>query len=177
MPASIGDADGSTAAIDIDRAEFKFNWDAAERVSRSAVPNFVRRQPDHAARAGRGAGATSAAPGRSRSAAARSCSIAAGAQGEPLILNRIAVSGQFDPSKKRFIVDQGDVGNTDLGVAMSGNADYSSGESASARRLRRHAHVGRCAQAAVAGLRRAQGARLVQRASCQRHMWSTSRSR
>ena len=51
-----------------------------------------------------------------------------GAQGDPLILNRIALSGQFDPVKKRFVVDSGDLGNNDLGIAMSGTADYSSGE-------------------------------------------------
>ena len=49
-------------------------------------------------------------------------------QGDPLVLNNIAVSGRFDPVNKRFVVDQSEIGNGDVGVAMSGNADYSSGE-------------------------------------------------
>ena len=48
--------------------------------------------------------------------------------GDPLVLNRIAFSGQFDPANKRFMVEGGDIGNTDVGVAMSGKADYSSGD-------------------------------------------------
>ena len=33
--------------------------------------------------------------------------------------------GRFDPLKKRFDIDQGDIGNMDLGVALSGNIDFS----------------------------------------------------
>ena len=53
---------------------------------------------------------------------------APGAQSDALILNRITLGGQFDPVKKRFVLDQGDLRNNDLGVAMSGSADYSSGD-------------------------------------------------
>ena len=49
-------------------------------------------------------------------------------QGEPLILNHIAVSGRYDADKRRFVVDEGDVGNTDVGLAMSGNVDFSGGD-------------------------------------------------
>ena len=51
-----------------------------------------------------------------------------GADSEPLILNRIAVSGRFDPAKKRVVVDEGDFGNTGVSVYWSGNADYSNGD-------------------------------------------------
>ena len=46
---------------------------------------------------------------------------------EPLVLNRIAVSGHYDVAKQRFAIDEGDVGNTGVGVAMSGNVDFSGG--------------------------------------------------
>src|SRR5262249_57974039 len=49
------------------------------------------------------------------------------APGEPLVLNRIGVTGRFDPIGKRLTINHGDVGNGDLGVAVSGNADYSNG--------------------------------------------------
>ena len=43
------------------------------------------------------------------------------------MLNRIAVSGHYDAAKQRFAIDEGDVGNTGVGVAMSGNVDFSGG--------------------------------------------------
>ncbi len=67
-----------------------------------------------------------------------------GEQGEPLILNRIAVNGQFDPVKKRFVVDHGDIGNADVGVACLGQRGLFQRRPASRRRRRRDAHVGRC---------------------------------
>ena len=45
----------------------------------------------------------------------------------PLVLNRIAVSGRYDAGKQRFVMDEGDIGNTSVGVAMSGNMDFSGG--------------------------------------------------
>ncbi len=77
---------------------------------------------------------------------------APGATGDPLILNRIALSGQFDPVKKRFVLDQGDLGNNDIGVAMSGNADYSSGELHLAAGLAGTRMPADDSQAAMAGL-------------------------
>ena len=50
-----------------------------------------------------------------------------GGSSEPLVLNRIAVSGHYDVAKQRFAIDEGDVGNTGVGVAMSGNVDFSGG--------------------------------------------------
>ena len=41
------------------------------------------------------------------------------------MLNRIAVSGRYDAAKKRFVIDEGDIGNTGVGIAMSGNIDFS----------------------------------------------------
>ncbi len=48
-------------------------------------------------------------------------------QAEPLILNRLAISGRFDPAHKRLVVDEGDFGNMNIGIVMSGDADYSGG--------------------------------------------------
>ena len=51
----------------------------------------------------------------------------AGATGEPLVLNRIAIGGRYDAAKQRFTVEEGDVGNTDVGIAMSGSLDLAGG--------------------------------------------------
>ena len=51
----------------------------------------------------------------------------AGGPSEPLVLNRIAVSGRYDGTKQRFAIEEGDIGNTSVGVAMSGNVDFSGG--------------------------------------------------
>ena len=64
-------------------------------------------------------------------------------QRSALVLNRIAVSGRYDAGKQRFVVDEGDIGNTSVGVAMSGNMDFSRRRRALDGRLCRHAHAGR----------------------------------
>ena len=124
----INDANDDDSRLDIDHAEFKINWDAESRLL--SVPFQILSGGNRITMLGQ-----VEAPARgtwpvvsSRSAAARSCSMRPARQGDPLILNRIALSGQFDPVKKRFILDHGDLGNNDVGVAMSGNADYSSGD-------------------------------------------------
>ncbi len=48
----IGDANGADGRIEIDHAEFKFDWDAAQRHAFGAVPDRLRRQPADAARTG-----------------------------------------------------------------------------------------------------------------------------
>ena len=44
------------------------------------------------------------------------------------MLNRIQVGLRIDPDKQRIDVEQGEIGNADLGLAISGGLDYSSGE-------------------------------------------------
>jgi hypothetical protein len=46
----------------------------------------------------------------------------------PLILNRILVRAGLDFTKKRIEVEQGDIGNNELGVAFSGSLDFSGTE-------------------------------------------------
>ena len=48
--------------------------------------------------------------------------------GDALILNRIAVSGRYDATKRSLAVDGGDIGNSELGVAMSGKAEAAGGD-------------------------------------------------
>jgi hypothetical protein len=46
----------------------------------------------------------------------------------PLILNRFLLRLRVDPDKQRIDVEQGEVGNTEIGLAISGNLDYASGD-------------------------------------------------
>lgn len=123
---SFGDASDADSRIGIERAEFKLQWDAENRIL--AMPFQVLSggnrvtllaQVEAPAEAGgvwlfKVGGGTVVLNG-------------ATAASEPLVLNRIAVSGRYDAAKQRFVVDEGDIGNSGVGVAMSGNMDFSGG--------------------------------------------------
>jgi hypothetical protein len=47
---------------------------------------------------------------------------------DALVLNRIAVIGHYDASKHLFSVDNGDIGNSDVGVAISGRMEPANGD-------------------------------------------------
>jgi hypothetical protein len=123
---SIGEADDDDGRIPIEHAEFKFNWDAENRIL--SVPLQVLsggnritllsqiETPQEATGTWLfkiGGGTIVLNP--------------TGATGEPLVLNRIAISGRYDAAKQRFAVDEGDVGNTSVGIAMSGALDLAGG--------------------------------------------------
>ena len=124
---SISGSDPDDGQLAIDHAEFKFNWDGASRML--AVPFQILSGGNRITLLGQvQAPAQSPGPWLFQVGGGTVVLNAPGAQGDPLILNRIQVNGQFDPVKKRFTVDHGDIGNTDVGVALSGNADYSTGD-------------------------------------------------
>jgi hypothetical protein len=123
----LGDGTDAEGRIDVDRAEFKFEWDAARRLlsvpfqivsggNRLTLLGEVQAPPQ---------------PGGTwlfKIGGGTIVLTSPGSDSDPLILNRIAIGGSFDPSKKRVVINEGDVGNVSLGVYMSGNADYSSGD-------------------------------------------------
>jgi hypothetical protein len=118
------DADGR---IDLDRAEFTINWDASSRML--SVPFQVLSGGNRLTLIGQvEAPAQPPGPWLFKIGGGTVVLAAPGGAGEPVVLNRIALGGQFDPVKRRFVLDQGDIGNTEVGLAMSGNADYSSGD-------------------------------------------------
>jgi hypothetical protein len=122
----INDANDDDGRLDIDRAEFKIDWDAASRLL--SVPFHITSGSNRITLLGQ-VEAPATAPGSWLfKIGGGTVVLGSPTSGDPLILNRIAVSGQFDPVQKRFVVDQGDLGNADMGVAMSGTADYSSGD-------------------------------------------------
>jgi AsmA-like C-terminal region/Protein of unknown function len=123
----ISDSDDSDGRIDIDHAEFKINWDAQSRLL--SVPFQVLSGGNRITLMGEvQAPPQSPGPWTFKVGGGTIVLNSSGAQSDPLILNRIALSGQFDPLKKRIVVDGGDFGNNDLGIAISGTGDYSSGD-------------------------------------------------
>ncbi len=123
----ISDSNDDDGRIDLDHAEFKINWDAASRIM--AVPFQILSGGNRITLIGQvEAPAESPGPWVFKIGGGTAVLTAPGAPSEPLILNRVALNGQFDPVKRRIAVDVGDFGNSDVGVAFSGTADYSSGD-------------------------------------------------
>jgi hypothetical protein len=123
----INDASNADGRIDIDHAEFKINWDAASRVL--AVPFQILSGGNRLTLLGQvEAPAQAPGPWAFKIGGGSVVLNPAGVTGDPLIINRIAFSGQFNPVKQRFVLNQGELGGAEVGVAMSGNADYSSGD-------------------------------------------------
>ncbi len=110
----------------IDRAEFQLNWDAASRVL--SVPFQILTGGDRITLT-----AQVQAPEESGGAwvfkigGGTMVLPAPGPANDPLVLNRIAVSGRYDAAKQRFVIEEGDVGNSIIGVAISGNVDLGGG--------------------------------------------------
>jgi Protein of unknown function len=123
---SIGDANDDDGRITIDRAEFKFNWDAATRVL--SVPLQILSGGDRVTLM-----AQVEAPEQAsgiwpfKIGGGTVVLTSPGAASEPLVLNRVAMSGRYDAAKQRFVLDEGDIGNSGVGVALSGNVDFSGG--------------------------------------------------
>jgi Protein of unknown function len=123
----ISDGGGPDSRIDIDHAEFKFNWDAGSRAL--AVPFQILSGGNRITLMGEVDAPEQlegAWPFKINGGTVLLSSPAA--QGDPLILNHIAVSGWFDAAKRQISIGHGEIGNTEVGAAMSGTADYSSGD-------------------------------------------------
>jgi Protein of unknown function len=124
---SIGDSDSTDGRIDIDRAEFKFDWDSASRLL--TVPFQILSGGDRITLLGQIEAPNHAgAPWSFKVGGGTLVLASPDKHREPLILNRIAVRGSFDPTQRRLVLDTGDFGNTDVSVAMSGSAVSSDGD-------------------------------------------------
>jgi Protein of unknown function/AsmA-like C-terminal region len=124
---SISDASGDAGRIDIDHAEMKLNWDAGDHTLSAPfqiISGGNRLTLLGELRAPEQAGGIWAFKVGGGTVVLNSPTIG----GDPLVLNHVAVGGQFDPTNKRFVIDGGDIGNADVAIAMSGKADYSSGD-------------------------------------------------
>ena len=122
---SLGDAGGDDR-LAIDRAEFKFNWDAGTRLL--SMPLQILSGGDRVTLIARVEAPEQTSGVWSFNIGGGAIVLAgANAASEPLVLNRIALSGRYDAGKERLVVEEGDIGNTNVGVAMSGTLDWSAG--------------------------------------------------
>ena len=123
---SIGGANEEDGRLAFDHAEFRLNWNAASRVL--TMPFQILSGGNRITLMGQieapEEGAGTIWPFKIGGGGTVFLTSLNG-QGEPLILNHIAVSGRYDADRRRFVVDEGDLGKTDVGLAMSGNVDFS----------------------------------------------------
>ncbi len=123
----LGDSQSADGRLTLDRAEFKFNWDSTAQLL--SVPFQIVSGGNRLTLLADVKAPLEAGGDWLFKIGGGSVLLAGGdTTGDPLILNRIAVSGSFDPVKKRLVVDQGDLGNMDVSVVMSGEAAYSGGD-------------------------------------------------
>ncbi len=123
----VSDSNDADGRIDLDHAEFKLNWDSTSRLA--TVPFQILSGGNRMTLMGQiEAPAEAQGQWAFKIGGGTVVLTTPGSANEPLILNRIAVNGHFDPVKRRIAVDGGDFGNNDIGVAFSGAADYSSGD-------------------------------------------------
>ncbi len=124
---SIGYVNDDNSRITFDRAEFKLSWDAGTRLL--SVPFQVLSGGARVTLLGQ----IEAPPETDgiwsfKVGGGTIVLTSPGAASDPaLVLNRIVMSGRYDAGKQRLVLDEGDIGNTGVGVAMSGNMDFSGG--------------------------------------------------
>jgi hypothetical protein len=119
------DADDPLVRIPIDRAEFSLDWDANRRAL--VMPfqivsggNRITLQAQFdAPREGDGIW------GLKVSGGAILLASSAPLESTPLVLNRFLLRLRIDPSRRRLDIEQGELGNADIGVALSGGMDCS----------------------------------------------------
>jgi hypothetical protein len=123
----VGDGRHDDGRIDLDHAEFKFQWDAAARAL--SVPFQIIAGGDRITLLGQVEAPAQPGGAWSFKVGGGTAMLAGpGQAANPLILNRVAVSGTYDPTKQRLVVSDGDIGNMDVSLAMSGSADYANGD-------------------------------------------------
>jgi hypothetical protein len=123
----VQDAQDPLSRIDIDRADVDLQWDATRQTLVAPFQIFsggnrlTLLAQLMAPRDGNPAWALKITGGTA---------VLATSSQDPdtLVINRIQVGLRIDPDRQRIDVEEGEVGNADLGLAISGGLDYSSGE-------------------------------------------------
>jgi hypothetical protein len=124
---AIIDTEDPLSRISIDRAEFTLTWDPARQallVPFQVISDGTRLTLLAQLDAPREAGGN----WDLRITGGTMVLAASATDPDPLILNRILLRLRIDPDKQTAIVEQGDVGNMDVGVAISGGLDFSTGD-------------------------------------------------
>ncbi len=121
-----GDTDNDEGLVSIEHAEFKLNWDAESRIL--SLPFQILSGGNRITLLGQvEAPAEVGGAWQFKIGGGTVVLNSPAATGDPLVLNRIAVSGRYDVAKQRLVVDEGDIGNTGVGIAMSGTMEFAGG--------------------------------------------------
>ncbi len=124
----IVDADDPLNRIPIDRAEINLEWDATRRTL-SMPFQVVSGGNRLTLQAQADAPQETGAPWELKiSGGTVVLASAAPADASQLVLNRIMLKLRIDPTARRIDMEQGEIGNDEIGVALSGHVDYSSGD-------------------------------------------------
>jgi hypothetical protein len=118
---------GGDGRVDLDHAEIKLDWDAGNRVLTmpvQVISGHNRLTLLGEVLAPEQVGGTWQYRVGGGSIVLNSSASASDA----LVLNRIAVIGRYDASKHMFSIDNGDIGNSDVGVAISGKLEPANGD-------------------------------------------------
>jgi hypothetical protein len=120
---SIEDPEEPLSRITIDRAEFSVDWDAMRRAlivpfqiisGGNRITLFAQLDAPHDAGGNWGL----------KVSGGTLVLAADAADSDPLIINRFLMRLRIDPDKQRIDVEQGELGNMDVGLAITGNVDY-----------------------------------------------------
>jgi hypothetical protein len=125
---AITEAENPDGVLSIDRAEFNLEWDPARRVlvvpfqiisGSTRMTLFARVEPPR----------TQDGPWN---IAMTGGTVVLGMGGDktggPLVFNHILVRARADPQQRRLVIEQGDLANVEVGVALSGSVDFSTGD-------------------------------------------------
>lgn len=112
------------AGLSIDRAEFNLEWDAARRVlvvpfqivsGGTRMTLFARIEPPR-----------TQDPQWNVVMTGGTVVLGIGSEkGAPLVFNHILVRARIDTQQRRLVIEQGDLANVEVGVALTGNVDFS----------------------------------------------------
>jgi hypothetical protein len=119
----IVDADDPLVRIPIDRAEISLDWDGAHQALLmpfqivSGANRFTSMAQFVAPREDGGPWGVKISGG--------SVVLASATASDSLVLNRLLLELRIDPNSRRVDIEQGDIGNAEIGVALSGGMDCS----------------------------------------------------
>jgi hypothetical protein len=119
------DVDDPLVRIPIDRAEISLDWDATRQalvMPLQIISGGNRTTLQAQLEAPREAGGTW---GLDVSGGSIVLASSAPQDSSPLVLNRFLLRLRIDPSKRRVDIEQGELGNSEIGVALSGGMDCS----------------------------------------------------
>ncbi len=124
---SIVDTNEPLSRIDIDRAEIDLQWDAARNVL--VAPFQIFSGSNRLSLTAQLAPPREAGGAWGLKVSGGSIVLATSARDpDILVLNRILVGLRIDPEKRRIDVEQGEIGNGDVGLAISGGLDLAGDE-------------------------------------------------